>query len=148
MLLISFHVGRYLFCPIFSIFLRRSISSLACMAMPETAMHENYLFSGRENQIGFSRHVIAVKPIPITSGVTNLSNDHLGGGIFRFDRPHGSTALFGRFRHYDLRMAVALDFFWISSFRVISVVLTMFDPRCSTWNLTKDSSFSSPWKHS
>ena len=66
------------------------------MPMPEAAMHENHLPSGRENQIRVARQRPRMEPIPITQTMHQASDNHLWPSILPPDHRHPLTTFLGR----------------------------------------------------
>jgi len=63
------------------------------MEMPEAPVHENADPVARENNVGISRKVAAVKPEAVAHGMQHAANDHLRLGILPANPAHQATAL-------------------------------------------------------
>ena len=98
MLSISQSVFFNLILPIFSVGFGDSVSSLTNMSMPKTAMYENYLFPGRENQVGFSGEVFHMEAVSITQRVDKSPDNKLWGCVFRLNPSHYFTAFHSGFK--------------------------------------------------
>ena len=68
------------------------------MSMPETAVHEDHLPAGAENEVGASRQVFRVKPVAIPQAVDESPNSDLRLRVLRPDSAHSLAALRSRER--------------------------------------------------
>jgi hypothetical protein len=63
------------------------------MAMPETAVHQNYLATGREDQIWLAGQAGDMKPIAVPEGMHHPSDCQFGFRILRVNSRHDLRAL-------------------------------------------------------
>ena len=78
--------------------LRNPIPRTPLMPVPETTMHEDHLTAGSKHQVGPSREISSVKPIPISQTVDKPSHLHLRLCVPGTDRPHARAPLLDRQR--------------------------------------------------
>jgi hypothetical protein len=70
------------------------------VAVPETAVYENHLSAAAENKIGATGKVAAVQAIAVALSVQKSADAHFNGGVFAFDRLHGSPSDCWRFHRF------------------------------------------------
>ena len=68
------------------------------MSMPETAVYEDHLPAGAENEVGASRQVFRVKAVAIPQAVDESPNSDLGIRVLGPDSAHSLAALRSRER--------------------------------------------------
>ena len=64
------------------------------MSMPETAVYENDRFIFGKNQVGFSWQIVAVKPVPESTGEQPAPHNHFRPSILAADLAHDATTDF------------------------------------------------------
>jgi hypothetical protein len=66
------------------------------MLVPETTMHKDHLAADRENHVGPTGQVMAMKPISVTQAVNEAPDGKLWLHILTADRTHYAAAVFSR----------------------------------------------------
>ena len=66
------------------------------MSVPETAMHEDYAFPGREHNVRFPGQVFSVYPKSVAACVQLPSHEQFGLRVLGANSRHNLAALFWR----------------------------------------------------
>lgn len=93
MVAVSFGISLSFVIPISGISEWGGTSVLACVLVPETAVHENNLSPGDEDDVRFARQALDMERVAIAHRVGELSYAHFGSSIRPLDRSHALATL-------------------------------------------------------
>jgi hypothetical protein len=67
-----------------------------CVSVPKTAVYEDYLSSGRKDQVGLPGQVTTMKPVAIAQTMHEAAHQQLGLGVSAAYPAHALASLFWR----------------------------------------------------